>query len=277
MSVGRYADTDSVESHLNEPGPESGEAFADKIKEQGPQVEAVNWIWEKVTGENLIESIIKPMTGDWAKIAADGKVWINAANAIEQISINLSDNVAKLDSHWEGEAAEAFERHIDVVWAVALYAEAAVARLVARGFNFVSDLSEKLCQKALGLLTQLINRLIFAAGLAFVPLGGWAAAAKLVWDAKFLYDAIRFLVKLVEDVIRAAETLINTAMNIKNALAELPDVRSLSDAMKLGQEVIRSKGAVKESAKEVGEGVTEAEETVEDKRERIEGEAEATG
>lgn len=268
MSVGRYTDTESVESHLKEPEAKSGEAFADKIKDQGPQVQAVNWVWEKVTGENLVESIIAPMTGDWAKIAADGDAWVNTANAVEQVSINLSDNVAKLDPLWDGEAAEAFEKHIDFLWAMALYAEAAVARLVAKGFGFVSEQSEKLCKEALEKLTQLINRLLIAAGTALVPVVGWAAAAKLVWDAYHLYKAITGLIKAVEAVINAVETLITSAINIKNALADLPDVRNLSDAIELGQEIKRSTDAVEESSKEVNESVDKRSKEIDEKAPR---------
>lgn len=261
--MGVYDNTVYIEEMLTPVEVKSGEAFADKIKEQGPQVEAVNWIWEKVKGESLIESIITPMTGDWAKIAANGEAWINAANAIEQISGNLSDNVAKLDPHWEGEAAAAFERHIDVLWALALYAEAAVARLIFKGFNFVSEQSEKLCQSALNLLTQFINMLLKAIGWAFVPFAGWARAVAIVDSLVDIYSQIKKLIKDVEIVVRAVETLFNSALKIKNALAELPDVRSLSDAIELGQEVKRGTDAVKESAKEVQEDVTGVEEDME--------------
>src|SRR5262249_54443044 len=118
-----YADTQSVESVLVVPECDSGTTFADKIVAQGPQVRVVNWIWERVTGEDLVKALISPITGDWARIAANGRAWNNVGNALEQISVNLSDNVERLGPYWDGEAADAFRQHIEVAWFGGLYAE----------------------------------------------------------------------------------------------------------------------------------------------------------
>jgi hypothetical protein len=231
-----YADTKSVESHLEIPQRNPGTTFAEKIAAQGPQVEVVNWIWEQVTGENLIEALIAPVTGDWSRIAANGEAWTNVGNALEQISGNLNDNVDKLGPYWEGEAADAFRRHIEVAWFAGLYAEGAVAKTIAKGFVFVAEQSEKLCQEALDLITKLINKLLSAIATLPIPVVGEARAIKLVWDAYQIYQAIMEIYAAVKATVAALEGLVQALGDIKHAIESIKDMRNLSDLAELGQE-----------------------------------------
>ncbi len=57
-----YADTQTIESCLAVPKDHSATTFAAKIAKQAPQVEVVNWIWERVTGEDLIQALIAPIS-----------------------------------------------------------------------------------------------------------------------------------------------------------------------------------------------------------------------
>ena len=224
-----YADTKSVESYLEIPDANSGSTFAEKIAAQGPQVRVVNWIWEQVTGEDLVEALIAPVTGDWARIAANGEAWRNVGDAVEQISVNLSDNVDKLGRYWDGEAADAFRRHIEVAWFAGLYAEGAVAKTIAKGFTFVAEESEKLCQEALDLITKLVNKLLSAIATLAIPVVGEARAIKLVWDAYQIYEAIMGIYEAVKATIAAMEKLVAALGDIKHAVESIKNVRNLSD------------------------------------------------
>ncbi len=223
-----YADTKTVGSYLNAPTVDSGGTVADKIAKQGPQVQVVNWIWERVTGKDLVEALITPITGDWARIAANGKAWCNVGDALEQISGNLSDNVGKLDPHWSGAAAQAFRRHIEVAWFAGLYAEGAVARTIGKGFEFVADQSERLCWEALDLITKLVNKLLSAAATFAIPLVGQARAIKIVWDAYQIYQAIMGIYRVIQATINAMSQLVRSLGNIKAALESIKDVRNPS-------------------------------------------------
>jgi hypothetical protein len=231
-----YADTKTVESFLEAPGANSG-TFADKIADQGPQVQVVNWIWEHVTGENLVEALIAPITGDWARIAANGEAWKNVGNAVEQISGNLSDNVGKLDPYWDGAAAQAFRRHIEVVWFAGLYAEGAVAKTIAKGFGFVADQSERLCQEALDLIMKLVNKLVSAVATFAIPVVGQVRAIKLVRDAYQIYQTIIGIYEAIQATIKAMSPLLEALGNIKSALESIKNVRNLSNLAELGQQL----------------------------------------
>ncbi|HET9254974.1 MAG TPA: hypothetical protein VFO16_07195 [Pseudonocardiaceae bacterium] len=251
-----YADTKSIGSYLQAPEDASGTTFAEKIAAQGPQIEVVNWIWEHVTGEDLIEALIAPVTGNWARIEANGKAWINVGDALQQVSSNLQANVDKLGPSWEGEAADAFRRHIEVAWTAGLYAEAMVAKTLAKGFHFAAQQSEKLCQQALDLITKLINKLLSAIATLPIPVVGEARAIKLVWDAYQIYQAIMGIYEAVKATIAAVEGLIHALGDIRHDIESIKDVRNLNDLARLGKGLHKDASEVRENAHAIQENRT---------------------
>lgn len=211
-----------------------------------------------MTGENLVEALITPITGDWARIAANGEAWRNVGDAVEQVSGNLSDNVGKLGPHWDGAAAQAFQRHIEVAWFAGLYAEGAVAKTIGKGFEFVADQSERLCQEALDLITKLVNKLVSAAATFAIPVVGQVRAIKLVWDAYQIYQAIMGIYDAIQATIKAMSQLVESLGNIKAALESIKDVRNLSDAAELGQELHANVSDVQSQARSVQDNTTAA-------------------
>ena len=73
-----YADVEDPVALLNRaPDTSGGPTIGDAIREAGFEVQAVNWVWEKVVGEDLVTSIIEPITGDFEKIAQQAGEWRN--------------------------------------------------------------------------------------------------------------------------------------------------------------------------------------------------------
>lgn len=264
-----YADTTAIGSILEPITVDSGTTFADKIAGQGPQVQVVNWIWEQVTGENLVEALIAPITGDWARIAANAQAWRHVGDAVEQVSGNLSDNVGKLDPYWHGEAADAFRRHIEVAWFAGLYAEGAVAKTIAKGFTFVAKESEKLCQQALDLITTLVNKLLSAIATFPIPVVGQARAIKIVWDAYQIYQAIMGIYDAINAAIEATKKLIAALGEIKAAVESIKDVRNLSNLAEVGQELHKTTSEAQDQAKSVQDNSTAAREHLDSGRQAL--------
>lgn len=262
-----YADTKAVGSYLSAPDADSGSTFADKIAKQGPQVQVVNWIWEQVTGQNLVQALIAPITGDWARIGANGQAWRNVGEAVEQISGNLSDNVGKLDPYWNGEAAQAFRNHIEVAWFAGLYAEGAVAKTIGKGFDFVAGQSERLCQEALDLITKLVNKLVSAVATFAIPVVGQARAIKIVWDAYQIYQAIMGIYEAIRATIEAMRELVASLGDIKAALESIKDVRNLSNLAEVGQELHEKSSDARGHAQSVQDGRTAVRDHVDASRE----------
>ncbi|HVK26330.1 MAG TPA: hypothetical protein VM677_33685 [Actinokineospora sp.] len=226
-----YADVDPIEAHLVAPEVDSPAGIEQLIADQGFQVEAVNWMFEQVTGKNLVETIIVPITGDWTRIQANAQAWRSAADAVEAVSANLSANVDELRTHWTGAAADAFGTHIDLVWFGGLQAEAGLAKVIAKGFDTLASVSRTLCEQALGLVEKLVNKVASAIATAWVPVYGQARAIKAVWDAYQLYESIMDIIDAIKDIIAATQQLIDAVGTIRDALAAIPDIRDADDAI----------------------------------------------
>lgn len=225
-----YADTTAVGGLLRTPTANAG-GLEQLIAGSSVQVQVVDWIFKQVTGRSLIQTIIEPITGDWSRIAANGEAWRSAGQAMLAVSENLSANLPELRSHWSGAASDTFGTHIEQVWQDALQAQSELAELVGRGFDTVAEEGRKLCQQALQELEKLVNKLIEAIAVIWVPFAGWARAVQMVWDAFQLFQAIMEIIQAVRGIIEAAQNLFDAVSQIKSALEAIPDVRNLDDAL----------------------------------------------
>ncbi|HEY0637453.1 MAG TPA: hypothetical protein VGD67_07385 [Pseudonocardiaceae bacterium] len=254
-----YADVVSVPSLLRPPtADESG--IEELIADQGLAAEAVNWIFEQITGESLVEAVIMPITGDWTRIAANGDAWRSTAEAVEAVSDNITANVDLLQQHWDGAASDAFGQHIRVVWFGGLYAQAGIARLIGEGFDVVSDQSRRLCGEALELLDSLVNKLVSAIAQAWIPFYGWGRAVKMVWDAYQIYQSIMGIIDAVKAVIEAAGELFDAVGRIRSAIEAIPDVRNANDAAAVVQELLGGVGDAADAVDDVNDGIDAARE-----------------
>ena len=225
-----YADTTPVGGLLRTPTANAG-GLERLIAGSGVQVQVVEWIFKQVTGRSLVQTIIEPITGDWSRIAANGEAWRSAGQAMLAISENLSANLPELREHWSGAASDSFGTHIDQVWHDALQAQSELAEVVGRGFDTVAEEGRRLCQEAIKELEKLVNKLIEAIAVIWVPFAGWARAVQMVWDAFQLFEAIMEIIQAVRGIIEAAQNLFDAVSQIRSALEAIPDVRNLDDAV----------------------------------------------
>jgi uncharacterized membrane protein YgcG len=253
-----YADVTPVESLLQAPEVDTAGGIEELIADQSFQVQAVDWIFEQVTGRSLVETIIVPITGDWTRIAANGEAWRSAGSAVDAISDNLTANMDELQNHWTGAAAESFGTHIRVVWAGGLAAEAGLARLIGDGFDVVAEQSQRLCQEVLDQLERLVNKLLEAISTSWIPIVGWARAVKLVWDAYRIYEAIMGIIDAIKGLIEAAQALFDAVGRIRSALEAIPDVRNFEDAVAVARELNAGVHDATSAAQDINDGVGSA-------------------
>ncbi|MGQ0839256.1 WXG100 family type VII secretion target [Actinokineospora sp.] len=231
-------------------GPKIEEAIA----EAGLQVQVVNWIWEQVTGSNLVESIITPITGDFEKIGTTGKQWENISEALQAVRDNLNGGLGELDPHWDGEAAQKFSLLIQTVWTVGIEVDAQAAKLIGTAFEKVAEASKKACELALKLIKKLINKLIEAIALIPIPIVGWARAVKLVVDAIEIYNAIMEIIRGIQQIIEGCQTVIQGVQDLGTALSKIQDVRNLNDAINSGNDLADSRDTINEGRESVSSG-----------------------
>lgn len=228
-----YADVDDPLAQLNKaaedrPGRQSTKELIEKA---GWKIQGVNWIYEKVTGENLVESLINPLLGDFEKIDANAKAWDNVSKALDSVRHNVEAGVGQLNPHWNGKAAQGFERRMDTMWLIAIEADSQVARIIGDKFKSMANTCRTLTGLALSLLDYLCGKLMEAVILAPIPVVGWGKAVWVVYDCIQIVDRIRKIIIAVQTLIEGVQGMINGIKAMGTALMKLKDVRDVGDLL----------------------------------------------
>ena len=262
--MGAYQDVENLDNALEIKHIEANkESQEQAIEQAGFQVQVVNWVYEQVTGENLVESLIRPIAGDFSRIEQNAKAWEGVGKALQAVRKNLNNGISELREHWHGSAANATEALLVTSWTVALEADAKLAQLVGKAFTKAADFSRKMCDKALDLIKQLVDRLIETAATGWIPVAGWANVVRnvekcveIVMAAKAIYDALTNLYNTVVELVDKAKALGTDLMKVK-------DVRSLGDAVNLGMDIKDDYAGFKEQDENVGKATQEYDKAVE--------------
>ncbi|MEU6642425.1 RHS repeat-associated core domain-containing protein [Saccharomonospora sp. NPDC046836] len=262
-----YADVeDPIGLLAQDPGLEGGSSIEDAIADAGLQVQVVNWVWEKVVGEDLVSSIITPITGDFESIAKAAAQWSNVRDALQAVRNNLNGGLEELRPGWSGDAAEQFYGLIGTTWTIGLEADAQAARLIGIALGKVADGSKAACDRILDLIEKLVNKLIEAAAMLPIPVVGWGRAVKLVYDAIQFYNAIMSLIQAIQSIIEGAQQVIQGITEVGTALSQLGSANSLNDVINAGNTAASGVGNIRDGASSVRDGVTEASSAVSDAR-----------
>ncbi|MFI5609817.1 hypothetical protein [Amycolatopsis sp. NPDC051903] len=252
-----FDDGSTITEPLKPPEDTSGEDIQDLVKEAGVEVMAVEWIFQKLTGETLTQKFIEPITGDFSKMSADAEAWRNISTSMKAFSAVMIGNEKVLGESWTGPAALAHKAYVEAGWRAGLVAEAGIASLIAKGFDFLSDTSKKLTAKALDLLKSLIDRLLTMAAEACVPIAGWVADAITgLTEILPLINAIISIIDTIKDVIEKVGELWNSVKDIGSQLAKIKDISSIGDAVDIGKNIAGDVGDIKDDTKAIaGDGV----------------------
>lgn len=265
-----FDDGSAITEPLQPPEDTSGKDIQQLVKDAGVEVLAVEWIFQKITGTTLTQQFIEPITGDFSKMSADAEAWRNIGASMKAFSAVMTDNEKVLSDHWTGPAALAHKAYVDIGWKAALMAEAGIASLIGKGFDLLSDTSEKLAAKALDLLKSLIDRLLVMAAEACVPIAGWIADALTALSELLpLINALIAIIDMITDIVEKVGDLWNSLKDMGSQLAKIKDIKSLGDAMEIGKNIagdVKDIGGdvkdIREDARDVkkraGEGIDES-------------------
>ncbi|GAA2666621.1 MULTISPECIES: hypothetical protein [Actinosynnema] len=228
-----YADVENPATALaaapeDRPGRQSTKELIEKA---GWKIQGVNWIYEQVTGENLIESLINPLLGDFEKIDANAAAWDRVAKSLDSVRHNVDAGAGQLGPHWDGDAAQSFETRMRTLWVVAIEADSQVARIVGNQFQSTASACRTATGLALSLLDKLVGKLVEAAMTAWIPVVGWGRAVWMVYDAVQIVDAIRKIIISIQTLIEGVQGMVNGLKGMGTALMKLKDVRDVGDAL----------------------------------------------
>ncbi|WP_436492405.1 WXG100 family type VII secretion target [Actinokineospora sp. HUAS TT18] len=228
-----YADVEDPSVALNaaaedRPGRQSTQEL---IEAAGWKIQGVNWIYEKVTGENLVDALIKPLVGDFEKIDANAAAWNGVSKALDSVRRNVDAGADQLGPHWTGDAAENFTRRLSALWALAIEADSQVARIIGDKFKSTANTCRTAVKAALTLLDMLVGKLIKAAMTAWIPVVGWGRAVWMVYDAVEIADGIRKIIISIQTLIEGVIGMVDGIKAMGTALMKLKDVRDVNDLL----------------------------------------------
>lgn len=245
---------------------DSGDDLKAAIEDAGWRVQAVNWVYEQVTGQNLVESLIAPITGDFAKIEQNAAAWQKVGGALSAIRENLNDGVSELRETWDGRGAVAFETLLVGTWTVALEGDAMVAGLIGQGFQKAAEVSRRMCDKALELISKLVDRLIETAVTGWIPAAGWANVVRNVIKCIDIVMAVLAIFEALKQMYDGLVQLIEGIRSTGTSLMKVQDVRSPGDAVDLGFEITENATGAVEGATAVRGGAAQASQSAQDAR-----------
>ncbi|CCH35545.1 hypothetical protein ABZ816_13155 [Actinosynnema sp. NPDC047251] len=201
------------------------------VEKAGWKIQGVNWIYQKVTGENLVESLISPLIGDFEKIDANANAWDQVAKALDSVRHNVGQGVEQLAPHWEGDASQAFQVRMNTMWVLAIEADSQVARIIGNKFQSMAATCRTATGLALTLLDKLVTKLMEAVLMAPIPVVGWGRAVWMVYDAIQIVDAIRKIILSIQAIIEGVQGMVDGIVAMGTALAKLKDVRDVNDLL----------------------------------------------
>jgi hypothetical protein len=207
------------------------------VEEAGWQVAAVDWAFEQVTGHSLVQTVIMPITGDFNKIQQNADAWSTVADSMKQFSATMSGNAEIIGNDWKGKAAVAHKLYVDTGFKIGFTVEAKIAELIAKGFTYVAERSQKLCAQALDLLKTVVNKVIDAIAKIWIPAYGWVRAAELIWDAFQLYQKIIDIIDMVKEIIQKVGEMWDSLQKVGSQLGKIKYIRSVGNAKQFAEDV----------------------------------------
>lgn len=233
MTAAVYPDHEDALKPLREvSGVETDhESTKQAVEQAGVEVQVVNWVYEQVTGQNLVESLITPISGDFTKIAENAEAWNKVGESLRAVRANLNRGVSELRETWHGDAATAFEDLVVATWTTALEADAAAARLVGSAFEKVSEVSKQMCAEVLKIIKKVVDDLIEVAVTGLIPAAGWANAVRKVLSLIEWVDMALQILKAAEELYNQVVELTRSVRAAGSKLRDVKDVHSVGDAV----------------------------------------------
>ena len=196
--------TESVDASARITPPVSGEAnFGDDLRwKAGPLLGGLDWLLEQLTGCSPIETMVKPLSGDWVALDNGRIAWLNCAALADDVSLNFTDLASQTSAEWAGNGSAAFQnRAISIGDTFTQYGDG--CRAMGEAMEGLISLAKATAETIVTILGILGDALTRIAAQAAVPVIGWITGAV---DGGI--TAIR-MVGWIDKAIKAIQAVIN--------------------------------------------------------------------
>lgn len=237
-----------------------------KMKDGFPLTDAIDWFWRNFVSEDgsgFRDMLVKPLIGDYDRIADNGRAWRHLETQISNFSANLTDNTDLLmDRYWSGKAATNYHNLIESVWEPALMLAETTAQFIAIGFEkfaaAIIKVAVSACNgidaivKAIAKLAKKASPWGAAVGLfewivsGFEDFPYWSevnAIRDAIGRVEAMYRHVREMVGLFKKYLAAGEGFLSAAQRI-------PEINSSSDLFYIAKKVTTGTRAINRTNKE---------------------------
>ncbi|KGM14590.1 WXG100 family type VII secretion target [Cellulomonas bogoriensis] len=214
----------------------------------------LDWLLVELTGTSALENFVKPLAGDWSRLAAGAEAWSRTAVAVDGIATNLGAAGDQVTGTWTGPGAEAFS---------------ARARMLAEDFHeygdgcrVMAEVTEalfELCQATaetiasiLGFIGDALTRIAIQAA---IPVAGWVtgtvdgavSSGILIFRLQRAYQVLQTLLSAVERYRHVITTVVRIAAILERLARLLSTTANIGAAGGNIRTVTMADGAVAQS------------------------------
>jgi hypothetical protein len=188
--------------------------------EFGKDIKGIDWFLTNQLHWHAHRELILDITGDWSALANAGQALIAIGDAADTVAANIKANLAILDQHWEGAAAQSAMALL-TRYHEGVQEEAPINRTAGRVYMFIAEEVRKVAGKLISLLNDLVKKLksiLPDVASDVVPCDAitlvdkhrvrFDAARGLVQTLRMLFDDARVLLDALKDPVKAATRLV---------------------------------------------------------------------
>lgn len=196
---------------LSAPDPEDAD-IRELLDEVGGAINGIDDAVEWITKWSPVSALVSPMSGNWTRMERAGEVLIQAGDAAEIIATNLTEPLKKLDSHWNGGAAIAFDDYVhDIAKAISM--EGPLNRIVGDVYKVVAEEIKKCAQWMVSVLKAAVDKIVEAAASYWIPGAGWWRIIEAVRKAVDIFNAGKQMLEDLETVRDQVNTVVEAAQD----------------------------------------------------------------
>lgn len=187
----------------------------------------INYGIKELTGYDVLESFVKPFSGDWSAYSRYGDALRHLGPAAQDIGVNIQQELDRVDASWEGNANDSAYNYFNNLAARtseiqhALYAAAAEYEDAARGIWLLAQQMANIIQSVVD--EFVIIAAAMAVGTALIetgvgPIVGYGLAA---WRIAKVYSLITKASTIIQTGGMIVLTLASFLVEADNRLRQL--------------------------------------------------------
>lgn len=209
-----YADTADPTAQLVAPGDYGAEVRAAAQEALG-LIGEIDSAFQTIVGWSPAQELIEWVGGNWGQLLSLRDAWENMAKANAEVADNLKAGLKELDPSWDGNAALAFEAHMEK-WEQAFEQNHDACIAIRDKLVDLAENAKQVVDQIIQTIKTVVSIVSSALASFSIPVYGQGKAIKAIWDT----------IKLINDVRKVVSAFINL---VKFAVEFFESIQEITD------------------------------------------------